>query len=103
MTQGYGINTHEYKRPLDYFFEEDELYETKESVVQRPEFYLMSKENFNLSEGAINPMVTMMSDTGPNELPPIQPDAPMDYNLLHSGLESWSIFRCLPILLKFDR
>ena len=68
-----------------------------------PEFAMFDKANFQTQEGIRNPELTFQSNTGPNELPPMQPDCPMDYEKVHFDLEKWSVYRLLPQLLKWDR
>lgn len=49
------------------------------------------------------PDIEITSNIGPNELGPIQPNAPLMYQKLHRDLENWSIYRLLPQLIQFDR
>jgi len=74
-----------------------------ESNDGRPEFALFSKQNYNIQEGTKNPEITFSSNMGPNELPVLQPDAPMMYQKLHDQLERWTIFRMLPQILAYDK
>ena len=92
-----------YQRPENHFFEVDELHYDQENYGGRPEFTIFKKSNFTLQENQKAPEFMFQSSVGPNELPPIQPDAPWAYQDLHMGLEKWSIFRMLPQILKYDR
>ena len=103
ITTGIGVGNSVYQRYTDYFFNTDELHPVKDNFDIRPEFALFKKSNFTTKEDVRPPEIVFTSVQGPNELPPIMPDAPYAYHHLHEPLERWTIFRQLPELLKFDK
>ena len=104
VTTGLGVGNNVYQRYTDYFFNTDELYPVKDNFDVRPEFALFKKGNFTVKDDVERaPEIVFTSTQGPNELPPIMPDAPMAYQELHAPLERWSVFRQLPQLLAFDK
>ena len=91
--------------PIQDFFTKDYLFYDKEKSCfeGRPEWALHHKSNFEVKEDGAKPEICFSSITGPNELPPFQPDRPMMYQRVHFGLESWTVFKQLPALLKYER
>ena len=80
VSTGIGVGNSVYQRYTDYFFNTDELYPVKDNFDIRPEFALFKKTNFTIKEDVRSPEIVFTSVQGPNELPPIQPDAPMAYH-----------------------
>ena len=103
QTTGQSVQNIIYQRTTDAFFNTDELYPDEHKFDGRPEFTLMKKTNFNVPENQRPPELMFLSPQGPNELAPIQPDAPYAYQDIHEGLEKWTLFRMLPQILKYDR
>ena len=103
-TVGTGLSNRIVMDTWDHFFNSDELFNKLEDFDGRPEFVMFNKENFKRpKEGEKGPEVNFTSNMGPKELSPMSPDAPLMYQDLHYNLESWSVFRMLPQLLKWDR
>lgn len=94
---------HVFYKPVDRYLDTDELYPNLTNYEGRVEFAMFSKKNFDLSENGETPELTFQSDTGPNDLPPINPDTPFQYQEVHPMLEGWAVYRLLPQLLKYDR
>ena len=63
--------------------------------VIRPSYALHHREQISFKDGTV-PGIDLTSVTGLDELPPVHPTAPLMYQKLHPGLESWTIFRLLP-------
>ena len=100
---GTGLNNRIVQDNFTPFFNSDVLFHKLEDFDGRPEFMLQDKENFKHKEGEPGPEVNFTSNLGPKELSPMSPDAPLMYQALHPNLESWSVFRLLTQLLKWER
>ena len=94
-----------YINPIRDFFDKDYMHydPEKASFGGRPDWALHDKRNFDMSDDGVKPEISYSSISGPNELPPLQPDKPLMYQKLHFGLEPWTAFRQLPALLKYER
>jgi hypothetical protein len=93
----------EYKSVTDYFFKYDEQYPMQDYQGGPPEWALFEKANFaTQKEGDPSPQVTFTSIVDKNELMPQHEDNTLQYHDLHNELESWTAFRALPELMKFD-
>lgn len=91
----------EVKNPNSYFFQYDELY-PMQTYKGQPEFELFNRENFQADSPETLPQITFTSSTSANELLPQHDDNTLDWQKLHPELESWTAFRALPELMKFD-
>jgi hypothetical protein len=91
----------ELKTPYNYLIEEDEIYPCA-SYTGQPEFALFERERYNVENDEELPSVTMTTNMGPNELPPLPSDHTYNYQEVHWELERWTIFKGLPMMMQYD-
>jgi hypothetical protein len=101
MVRDMSENT-EQKTPLSYFVEEDELYPLA-SYQGQPEFSVFERERYHVENDDELPSVSLSTNLAPNELPPMPNEHTLNYQEVHYELERWSIFRGLPMMMKFDQ
>jgi hypothetical protein len=92
---------HETKTPLNYFIEEDEQYPLANFTGQ-PEFSVFERDRFNVENDEELPSLSMTTNLEVNELPALPSEYTLEYQKVHYELERWTVFRGLPMLMKYD-
>lgn len=69
----------------------------------QPEFAVFERERYNVDNDEDLPVVAMSTNYEVNELPPLPSDFTINYQEVHYELERWTVFRGLPIMMKFDQ
>ena len=82
-----------YERISDKFMQNDELFYDYFKNETRPEHEIFKKDHWRVHEDARPLEMSYLSNQGPNELPPLQPDIAYAYQDIHYTLEKWTIFR----------
>ena len=92
----------ENKTMITYFLSEDELYPLQKYDGQ-PEFSIFDKSQYNVKFEEEMPALTFHTNIGVNDLLPVPPEFTLVYQDVHWELEKWSIFRTLPLMMKYDQ
>lgn len=92
----------ERKTPINYFLEEDEIYPLCNYTGQ-PEFSIFERDHYNVEEDEDLPSVSFSTNVGVNELPPLPSEFTLNYQEFHYELERWTVFRALPMVMKYDQ
>jgi hypothetical protein len=92
----------EQKTLIDYFQEEDEIYPLA-TYSGQPEFAVLERDRYNVTNEEEIPSISLSTNLGVNELPPLPADHTQVYQDVHYELERWTVFRALPIMMQFDQ
>jgi hypothetical protein len=67
-----------------------------------PEFDIFNRDLYNVENDDDLPSITLTTNMGVNELPPLPSEHTLNYQEFHPDLEKWTIFRGLPMMMKYD-
>ncbi len=68
-----------------------------------PEFAMADRDSYNVEDDNDIPSLTMTSNMGVNELPPLPSEYNQNYQEVMFELERWAIFRALPPMIKYNK
>lgn len=92
----------EHKNMINWFQNDEELYPLQ-NYHGIPEFAIFDREQYNVEDDDQLPELALTSNMGVNELHPLPTKYTNNYQELHPELERWTIFRGLPMMMKYDQ
>lgn len=63
---------------------------------------MMERSSYSVNDNSELPSLTLTSNLGVNELPPLPAEHSYNYQEFLPELERWTIFRSLPMMVKYD-